>query len=187
MGRNGQRALGYRPGDAGFFKQWIIAKTEPASERRAVLATPPIRAVAEHETLLLVRGAFASRAGETLQERIQDLHSDFSDDEVDTFADALIARGDALRAIEQREDELDELRVILNRWEYQQPETWGGLAVTRFVTAADGISSSALSIVSSAKKPDSAVVSTRTTMPWTCPEKCCHWIWRPGGQSVLPS
>ncbi|WP_454866753.1 dermonecrotic toxin domain-containing protein [Pseudomonas lini] len=125
MGRDGQRAVGYRAGDTGFFKHWIIAKTETPSERRAVLATPPIRAVAEHETLLLVRGAFTSRAGETLQQRIQDLHSDFSDDEVDTFADALIARGDALRAIEQREDELDELRVILNRWEYQQPQTWG--------------------------------------------------------------
>jgi len=125
MGRDGRRAIGYRAGDVGFFKYWIIAKTETPSERRAVLATPPIRAVAEHETLLLVRGASTSRAGETLHERIQDLYSDFSEHEVDTFADALIARGDALRAIEQCEDELDELRVILNRWEFQQPQTWG--------------------------------------------------------------
>jgi hypothetical protein len=125
MGQDGRRAIGYRAGDVEFFKHWIIAKTETPSERRAVLATPPIRAVAEHETLLLVRGAATSRAGETLHERIQDLYSDFSDHEVDTFANALIARGDALRAIEQCEDELDELRVILNRWEFQQPQTWG--------------------------------------------------------------
>jgi len=125
MGQDGRRAIGYRAGDVEFFKHWIITKTETPSERRAVLATPPIRAVAEHETLLLVRGAATSRAGETLHERIQDLYSDFSDHEVDTFANALIARGDALRAIEQCEDELDELRVILNRWEFQQPQTWG--------------------------------------------------------------
>ncbi|MFY0731592.1 dermonecrotic toxin domain-containing protein [Pseudomonas sp. NFX15] len=125
MGKDGQRKLGYRPRESALFRQWLIAKTETPSERRAVLATPPIRAVAEHDTLLLVRGAFTSRGGETLQQRVQDLYSDFSDDEVESFADALIAKGNALRAIEQREDELDELRVILNRWEYQQPQTWG--------------------------------------------------------------
>ncbi|MGF6136825.1 NEL-type E3 ubiquitin ligase domain-containing protein [Pseudomonas laurylsulfatiphila] len=123
--RNGQNALGYKPGDAERFRQWVMAKIEPLNERRTILAAPPIRAVAEHQTVLLVRGAFTSRAGETLHERILDLHPDFSDSEVEAFADALIAKGEPMQAIEQREDDLDELRVILNRWEYQQEPTWG--------------------------------------------------------------
>ncbi|MFJ3371286.1 dermonecrotic toxin domain-containing protein [Pseudomonas sp. NPDC086251] len=123
--RNGQNALGFKPGDAERFRQWIMVKIEPPGERRTLLATPPIRAVPEHQTLLLVRGAFTSRAGETLHERILDLHKDFSDSEVDAFADALIAKGEPMQAIEQRENELDELRVILNRWEYQREPTWG--------------------------------------------------------------
>jgi hypothetical protein len=125
IGNEGQQALGYKPGDAEFFRQWLIAKSAPPSERRTVLATPPIRAVAEHETMRLVQGGALSRGGVTLHERIQDLHPDFSDNEVDIFAEALIERGEPLKAIEQHEDDLDELKVILNRWEYQQPQSWG--------------------------------------------------------------
>ncbi|MNS00148.1 E3 ubiquitin-protein ligase sspH1 [compost metagenome] len=122
---NGQNALGFKPGDAERLRQWAMVKIEPLGERRTILAAPPIRAVPEHQTLLLVRGPFTSRAGETLHERILDLHEDFSDREVDAFANALIAKGEPMQAIEQREDDLDELRVILNRWEYQQEPTWG--------------------------------------------------------------
>ncbi|PNB75312.1 hypothetical protein C1X64_05295 [Pseudomonas sp. GW456-E7] len=122
---NGQNALGFKAGDAERLRQWAMVKIEPLGERRTILAAPPIRAVPEHQTLLLVRGAFTSRAGETLHERILDLHKDFSDREVDAFANALIAKGEPMQAIEQRENELDELRVILNRWEYMQENTWG--------------------------------------------------------------
>ncbi|MBB3243171.1 hypothetical protein FHW68_004738 [Pseudomonas sp. Tn43] len=122
---NGRNALGYKPGDVEFFRQWMIAKSAAPAERRSVLATPPIRAVVEHETMFLVRGGALSRGGETLQERIQDLHPDFSANEVEAFANALIAKGEPLQAIEQQENDFDELRVILNRWEYQQPQTWG--------------------------------------------------------------
>ncbi|WP_445181074.1 dermonecrotic toxin domain-containing protein [Pseudomonas sp. McL0111] len=122
---HGQNTLGYKPGDAEFFRQWLIAKSAPPRERRKILAAPPIRAVARHENTFLVRGACTSRGGETLHQRIQDLHSDFSDDEVDAFAEALIAKGQPLNAIEQRESDLDELRVILNRWEFQHTNTWG--------------------------------------------------------------
>lgn len=122
---NGQNALGFKAGDAERLRQWVMVKIEPLGERRTILAAPPIRAVPEHQTLLLVRGPFTSRAGETLHERILDLHEDFSDREVDAFANALIAKGEPMQAIEQREDDLDELRVILNRWEYQQEPTWG--------------------------------------------------------------
>lgn len=122
MGNEGKRALGYKPGDAEFFRQWVIAKSEPPSERRTVLATPPIRPVAEHETMLLVRGGGVSREARTLHERIQDLHQNFSEREVDTFANALIEQGQPLSVIEQQAQEFQELREILNTWEYRQPD-----------------------------------------------------------------
>ncbi|VVO02464.1 hypothetical protein PS726_02762 [Pseudomonas fluorescens] len=119
MGRDGIRAVGYQPGDTEFFKQWIIAKTETPSERRSVLATPPIRTVAEHETVLLVRGAGTSRSGETLHERIHDLHPHFSDNEVDIFAQALIEKGEPMKLLEEQEKDLDELRKTVELWEHQ--------------------------------------------------------------------
>jgi len=120
-----RRALGYQPGDAEMLKEWLIAKTAPPNERRTVLAHPPIRPVAQREIMLLVRGGALSRGGETLDERVQDLYPDFSEYEVDAFTNALIEKGEPLKAIEQHEDDLDELRVILSRWEYQQPDSRG--------------------------------------------------------------
>lgn len=119
MGRDGRRAVGYRAGDIGFFKHWIIAKTETPSERRAVLATPPIRTVAEHETMLLVRGGGLSKEGKTLHERIHDLHPHFSDNEVDVFAQALIEKGEPMKRLEEQEKDLDELRKTVELWEHQ--------------------------------------------------------------------
>jgi hypothetical protein len=121
MGKEGRKALGYKPGDAEFFRQWVIAKSAPPSERRTVLASPPIRPVAEHETMLLVRGGGLSKEGKTLHERIQDLHPHFSEAEVEAFANALSARGEPLNAIGEQETDLAELRGILDRWERQQP------------------------------------------------------------------
>lgn len=125
MGKDQQRALGYKPGDAELFRQWLIAKTALPGERRTVLATPPVRPVAEHETLLLLRGGGLSKDGETAHDRIRDLYPHFNEREVDAFANALGERGQPLNTLEQYEDDLDELRVMLNRWEYQQPESWG--------------------------------------------------------------
>lgn len=118
---NGQTSLGYRPGDAEFFRQWVMVKSEPPSERRTVLAEPPIRPVAEHETMLLVRGGGLSKEGKTLHERVQDLYPHFSETEVDLFAGGLTARGEPLKAIQEQEKDLAELRGILNQWEHQQP------------------------------------------------------------------
>ncbi|WP_130903555.1 DUF6543 domain-containing protein [Pseudomonas sp. Sample_22] len=125
LGPEQRRALGYKPGDAAPFKQWLIAKTSPSSERRRVLAEPPVRPVAQHETMILVRGGALSKDGVTLHERIRDLHPHFSEGEVETFANALIEKGDPMRAMGTLEGDLDELRAIVKRWEYQQPEGWG--------------------------------------------------------------
>ncbi|WP_223503252.1 NEL-type E3 ubiquitin ligase domain-containing protein [Pseudomonas sp. BF-R-24] len=122
---NGQNSLGYKPGDGDGFRQWVMVKSAPPSERRTVLADPPVRPVAERETMLLVRGGGLSREGQTLPQRIHDLYPHFSDAEVDTFASALTERGEPMRAIEQHEGELNELRIILNRWRNQQPPSWG--------------------------------------------------------------
>ncbi len=119
MGKDGRRTLGYRPGDTEFFKQWIIARIETPGDRRAVLATPPIRTVAEHETLLLVRGAGTSRSGATLHEQIQDLHPHFSDNEVDVFAQALIAKGEPMKLLVEEAEDLHELRKTVELWEHQ--------------------------------------------------------------------
>jgi hypothetical protein len=125
MGKEGKTALGYKPGDAEFFRQWVIAKSAPPSERRTVLATPPIRTVAEHETMLLIRGGGLSREGITLHERIRDLHPHFSESEVDVFADALTARGEPLSAMDTQKRDLDELRAILATWEHEHLDGWG--------------------------------------------------------------
>ncbi|MGA3798235.1 dermonecrotic toxin domain-containing protein [Pseudomonas fluorescens] len=119
MGSEGKSALGYKPGDAEHFRQWVIVKSAPSSERRTVLATPPIRPIVEHETMLLVRGGGLSKEGKTLHERIQDLHPHFSEAEVDTFANALIEKGEPMKLLEEQENDLDQLRKLVDLWEIQ--------------------------------------------------------------------
>ncbi|MFJ2282374.1 dermonecrotic toxin domain-containing protein [Pseudomonas sp. NPDC087803] len=121
----GRNALGYQTHEVEPFKQWILAKTQAPSERRTVLATPPIRPAAEPNMLFLLRGGGLSKDGTTLQERIEDLHPHFSADEVDAFANALTEQGAPLTAIEAHENDLRELRNIVHRWRFQQPEHWG--------------------------------------------------------------
>lgn len=116
---NGQNALGYKPGDAELFRQWVMVKSAPPSERRVVLAEPPVRMVAEHETMLLVRGGWLSKEGKTLHERIHDLYPHFSDTEVDTFARALTERGEPMRLLEEQENDLNQLRNLIDLWHAQ--------------------------------------------------------------------
>ncbi len=123
--KDGGSVLGYQPSEIEPFKQWIIAKTTAPSERRTLLASPPIRPVVEHGTLFLVRGAGLTKNAATLQERIEDLHPHFSPHEINVFAEALTEQGEPLKAIETHAKDLDELRNIVHLWRYQQPETWG--------------------------------------------------------------
>ena len=116
---NGQNALGYKPGDAEQFREWVMAKSAPPSERRTVLAEPPIRPVAEHETMLLVRGGWLSKEGLTLHERIQDLYPHFSEAEVDNFAAALTEQGEPMKRLEEQENDLNQLRNLIDLWEAQ--------------------------------------------------------------------
>ncbi|EJM60271.1 hypothetical protein PMI29_04107 [Pseudomonas sp. GM49] len=116
---SGRNSLGYKPGDGEFFRQWVLVKSAPPSARRTVLATPPVRPVAEHETMLLVRGGGLSKEGKTLHERIQDLHPHFSEVEVDNFAAALTEQGEPMKLLEEQKNDLNQLRNLIDLWQVQ--------------------------------------------------------------------
>jgi hypothetical protein len=123
--RNKQRQLGYRPGQGAFFKQWVMVKTETPAERRTALAAPPIRAVADREDMALLRGPVISTTANTLTERVQDLYPHFNEREVNTFVQSLGSQEQGHQTLTRLDRELDDLRVLLHRWRYRQPEKWG--------------------------------------------------------------
>ncbi|POA26906.1 MULTISPECIES: NEL-type E3 ubiquitin ligase domain-containing protein [unclassified Pseudomonas] len=122
---NQQTQLGYRPGQGAFFKQWVMVKTETPAERRTALAAPPIRPLADHEDMLLLRGPGFSTTAATLDERVQDIYPHFNDREVNTFVRSLGSQEQGHQTLTRLDRELDDLRVLLHRWRYRQPDTWG--------------------------------------------------------------
>lgn len=119
-----RQALGYRLDDAAGFKQWILAKTEHPSVRRTLLAEPPLRSTATTETIKLLGGPGYSRSAQTLHERVQDIYPHLNENQVQGFAQALTAQGDAEAGIRRIEEELDTLRVTLNTWRFEQVVDW---------------------------------------------------------------
>jgi hypothetical protein len=108
--------LGYRPGQGAWFREWLIAKTEPPSERRTLLLEPSIRPVAEPQTLLLLRGPKLSTEGAALYDRVTDLYPAMREREVDAFVRSLNARPDPFGVMESLEDELTLLRSTVQWW-----------------------------------------------------------------------
>lgn len=123
--KNKQAQLGYRPGQGAFFKQWVMAKTETPAQRRTALAAPPIRPLADHEDMMLLRGPGFSVTAPTLTERVQDIYPHFNEREVDTFVRSLGSQEQGQQTLTRLDRELDDLRVLFNRWRYQQPDSWG--------------------------------------------------------------
>jgi hypothetical protein len=123
--KNKQAQLGYRPGQGTFFKQWVMAKTETPALRRTALAAPPIRAMADHEDMVLLRGPGLSTIAPTLTERVQDIYPHFNEREVNTFVQSLGSQEQGHQTLTRLDRELDDLRVLFNRWRYQQPDSWG--------------------------------------------------------------
>ena len=117
-------ALGYRLDDAAGFKQWIMAKTEPASVRRTLLAEPANPPVVSRETITLLGGPGYSRVGETVQQRIQDIYPHFNEGEVQGFAQSLTTQGDAESGIRRIEHDLDALRIALDTWRFEEVINW---------------------------------------------------------------
>ncbi len=120
-----QAQLGYRPGQGAFLKQWVMAKTETPAQRRTALAAPPIRPTADHEAMMLLRGPGFSTTAATLTERVQDIYPHFNEREVNTFVRSLGSQEQGHQTLTRLDRELDDLRVLFNRWRYQQPDSWG--------------------------------------------------------------
>ncbi|KQV14742.1 hypothetical protein ASC74_27310 [Pseudomonas sp. Root329] len=114
-------ALGYQRGQGRLFKLWIMEKSAPPTERRTLLAEPPIRAVAKTETVNLVRGPFWFFGEKTPEQRIKELHPQLSDQQVTRFLEALRAKGDPDQAIDRIRDDLKQLRNTLQAWRDDQP------------------------------------------------------------------
>jgi hypothetical protein len=111
-------ALGYQRGQGHPFKVWIMEKSAAPAERRTALAEPPIRAVADIETVKLLRGPSSSKNAATPQERVMNLYSGFSEQQAQAFVEALRAKGDPDQAIDRLSDELQALRNTLRDWSY---------------------------------------------------------------------
>jgi hypothetical protein len=123
--KNKQTQLGYRPGQGRFFKQWVMVKTQTPAERRTVLLAPPIRPRADHEDMMLLRGPGLSTRKATLTERAQDLYPHFNEREVDTFVQSLGSPEQGHQTLTRLDRELHDLEVLLNKWRYRQPDSWG--------------------------------------------------------------
>ena len=123
--KNKRVQLGYRPGQGDFFKQWVMAKTDTPAERRTALAAPPIRPIADHEDMMLLRGPVLSTTAATLTDRVQDLYPHFNEREVDTFVRSLGSQEQGHQTLTRLDRELYDLRKRLNRWQIQRPDTWG--------------------------------------------------------------
>ncbi|WP_018926644.1 NEL-type E3 ubiquitin ligase domain-containing protein [Pseudomonas umsongensis] len=123
--KNKQTQLGYRPGQGRFFKQWVMVKTQTPAERRTVLLAPPIRPRADHEDMMLLRGPGLSTRKATLTERVRDLYPHFNEREADTFVRSLGSPEQGHQTLTRLDRELHDLEVLLNKWRYRQPDSWG--------------------------------------------------------------
>lgn len=111
--------LGYRPGEGAWFKEWLMVKAEPPAARRTALLEPPIRPVAQRETLLLLRGPALSREARTVGQRVLDLYPHFSEQDVEVFLHSLPRDADPVQVLKALEKELNKLRNVLSTWQEQ--------------------------------------------------------------------
>lgn len=118
--------LGYRTGQGRQFKQWAMAKTEAPAERRTALLEPPIRPVADPQTVSLLRGPVISKTPATLEDRVRDLYPHLSEREINTFVRSLGGSHDeALQKIRRLDRDLYNLKETLNKWRNQESKGWG--------------------------------------------------------------
>lgn len=108
--------LGYRPGQAQLFRQWLLAKTDTPAERRTLLARPPIRLLVPTQTDLLLRGPSQSRTALTVEQKIENLYPRFTACEVVAFRRSLQAAGDPHAHLGALESELRTLKQTLETW-----------------------------------------------------------------------
>ncbi|VVP72643.1 hypothetical protein PS918_01456 [Pseudomonas fluorescens] len=118
--------LGYQTGQGRQLKLWIMDQTAPPAERRRVLAQPPIFTVAPVEVMSLVRGPWWFFGAKTPEQRIKQLYPRLSERQVNSFVEQLRAQGEADKAIDELENELEQLRHTLDAWRDGQPRGLDG-------------------------------------------------------------
>jgi hypothetical protein len=121
---NKRAALGYRPGQGGMFKQWVMVITDTPAERRTLLARPPIRPIVPSATELLLRGPSQSRAALTMEEKVENLYPHFNKAEVLAFSRSLHVNGDPQTQIGRLEQELQTLKQTLETWRQSYLTEW---------------------------------------------------------------
>lgn len=114
-------ALGYRTDQGEIFRQWVTVKTEPPTERRTLLARPPLRALPPRQTELLVRGPGLSKVlwpfkEKTVETKVQEMYPHFDQSEVAAFTRSLHAKGDPHQEIGRLKQERKILGQKLEDW-----------------------------------------------------------------------
>lgn len=92
-----RQAIGYAPGQGPQLRQWLIRHLEPLAQRRQVLAQPPVRRVADQQTLTLLGGPQPSRLRASTEptteaharDNLHVLFPSLSEDKVTQFIDAI--------------------------------------------------------------------------------------------------
>ncbi|MBP5947434.1 MULTISPECIES: NEL-type E3 ubiquitin ligase domain-containing protein [unclassified Pseudomonas] len=116
------KALGLRRNEGPRFKQWVIARTATPAERRVALDDRGRVPECPKEDLLLLRGPRQSRHEANLASRVEDLYPHFNEREVRQFVQSLGTQDDAMATLKRLETELDDLRVLLHKWQWEQPD-----------------------------------------------------------------
>jgi hypothetical protein len=121
-------ALGYRTDQGEMFRQWVTVKTAPPTERRTLLARPPLRAVVPRDTELLLRGPGLSKvwpfAEKTVETKVQEMYPHFDENEVAAFTRSLHAKGDPHLEIARLKQEREELKQKLENWRQRYLEDY---------------------------------------------------------------
>ncbi|MCO8311915.1 NEL-type E3 ubiquitin ligase domain-containing protein [Pseudomonas mandelii] len=113
--------VGYQHGQGRGLKAWIMEEAASPAQRRTALAEPPIRPVANIETVTLLGGLRRLFGLETPQQRVSALYPQMSASQVTAFMEALQRKGEPIDAIKALESEREDLRQALNRWSANYP------------------------------------------------------------------
>lgn len=116
LSRQQRRQLGFQPGQGAWFREWLIARTEPLAERRTLLLEPSIRPVVEPQIMMLLCGSRLSADGATLHDQVSDLYPAMNEREVDAFVVSLSTRPDPFEVLQSLKDELTLLRNTVQWW-----------------------------------------------------------------------
>lgn len=113
--------LGFAPGQGEALRQWLKQTLQPPSERRTLLAEPPIFAEPRRETLRLLQkpmfSALRQRMGRTsVEERLKELYPTLTEEDVTAYAHSLNT-ADGQRLLLELETQKKTLLKELKSWQ----------------------------------------------------------------------